>query len=57
MKGLPNEAKAEVFIDRLNKASDREKDKLWEEFSIVSAAGDVISDDLMDLIARKRSDK
>jgi hypothetical protein len=43
VKGLPIEAKARVFVDRLNKANEKEKKQLWKEYGIVSRAGGVVS--------------
>jgi len=54
MKGLPNEAKAEIFVERLNSSNPIQQKQLWKELSMVSRAGDVISDDMMSLVSKKR---
>jgi hypothetical protein len=43
MKGLNTDARAQVFVDRLNSSTPEEKRQLWEEYAIVSAAGGIIS--------------
>lgn len=43
LNGLSPDARAEVFVDRLNKSSDAKKEKLWNEYAIVAKAGGVIS--------------
>jgi Large polyvalent protein associated domain 38 len=57
MKGLNTDAKAKVFVDRLNSSNDAEKDQLWREFNVVRGAGGVISDDLLREIEKQRFQK
>jgi hypothetical protein len=42
MKGIPTEAKAKVFVDRLNKSNEEQRRQLWDEYSIVDQAKGVL---------------
>jgi len=55
MKGLPVEAKAKVFVDRLDKASPEEERQLWNEYSIVSRAKGVLGKSFRDEVNRIRT--
>lgn len=43
MKGLNTDARARVFVERLNSSTPEERRQLWEEYGIISRAGGVIS--------------
>uniref|UniRef100_A0A6M3KFV5 Uncharacterized protein n=1 Tax=viral metagenome TaxID=1070528 RepID=A0A6M3KFV5_9ZZZZ len=47
MKGLRTEAKAEVFVDRLNSSSPEEKKELWREYDKARLAGGVVSGEFL----------
>jgi hypothetical protein len=53
MKGLRTEAKAKVFVDRLRSSTPEERSQLWKEFSIVQAAGGVVSDKFIEEVNRQ----
>lgn len=57
MKGLRLEAKAEVFVDRLESASPEEKNELWREYSIVSRAKGVLSPEFRKEVIRQISNR
>jgi hypothetical protein len=57
LKGTPDtEARARLFVDRLNKASFEEREQLRKEMAIVENAGGVVSDDFLDAVARFRKE-
>lgn len=55
MKGLRMEAKAQVFVDRLNNSTPEEAAQLWKEYAIVARAKGIISPELRKEIGRLRA--
>ena len=53
MKGIPLEAKAKVFADRLEGASQEEENELWREYAVVSRAKGVISPEFRKEVMRQ----
>ena len=43
LQGVPVEARAKVFVDRLDKSSPEQQEQIWKEYAIMSRAGGVIS--------------
>jgi hypothetical protein len=56
MKGLPVEAKAAVFVDRLKKATPEEEEKLWDEYAIVSKAKGVLGKEFRQEVGKLMSE-
>jgi hypothetical protein len=52
MKGLNLEARAKVFVDRLNKSNPVQEEKLWNEFGIVAGAGGVVGKEFRNEVMR-----
>jgi hypothetical protein len=53
MKGIPLEAKAKVFADRLEGASQEEENELWREYAVVSRAKGIISPEFRKEVMRQ----
>lgn len=56
MKGLPLEAKAQVFVDRLKSSSPEQEKQLWKEYAIIARAKGVISKDFRREVSRLRGE-
>lgn len=52
MKGMNTDARAELFVNRLNQSNDEERRQLWQEYSIVNRAGGVVSEDFRKQVLR-----
>jgi hypothetical protein len=52
MKGLNLDARARVFVDRLNKANPVQEEQLWNEFGIVAGAGGVVGKEFRNEVSR-----
>jgi hypothetical protein len=58
MKGMPSiEARANLFVDRLNKAKDEDRKQLWKEYRIISRAGGVISEGFREEVRKQIANK
>ncbi len=55
LKGLTTEARAKVYVDRLNSASDEERKELYEELGTVIKAGGVMSPGFREEVGKLRS--
>jgi len=55
LKGTPDtEARAKIYVERLNRASAEEADQIMKELSIVQRAGGVVSDDFRKEVMKLR---
>jgi len=54
LKGLTTEARAKVYVDRLNSASDEERKELYEELGTVIKAGGVMSPGFREEVGKLR---
>jgi hypothetical protein len=52
MKGLNLEARARVFVERLNKSSPERAEKLWQEYGIVAGAGGVVGKEFREEVGK-----
>lgn len=55
LKGIAPEARAEIFVHRLNKSNEQEKEQLWREFSQIAAAGGVITEKFVEEVSKRMS--
>jgi hypothetical protein len=55
LKGLSPEVRAQLFVDRLDNANEKERQQLWKEYATVSKAGGVISEDFRKEVMRLRA--
>jgi hypothetical protein len=57
MKGLDTEAKAKMFVDRLESSDMEAKKQLWREFAVVGANKGVVTDDFLIEVSKLRGRK
>lgn len=55
MKGLTTEARAKVFVDRLDKSTPEEVQELWNEYAIVARTKGIISKEFRNEVNRIRT--
>ena len=54
LQGIPLESRAQVFVDRLEKASPEQKKQLWKEYAIVSRAKGIVTKSFRREVGRLR---
>lgn len=57
LQNISVEARARVFVDRLNKADESKKDELWKEFETVSTVKGFISSKFLDEVDKIKYEK